>query len=251
MGRETRHTHGRESVEEAGNVSHDTALIGFVVTQVLDFEELRDAEVLLCNAGLAKLQEQTKGMSLAQAEEFVQHSSEALLKEAQDFFKEAVRVIPPEDSSAMTDTAIWDGSDSWMVTTSDPATPHSKKGKGKSGSISFAGNRTAALMTKLRTEADVLLLDPASEPSAGVKAVHEKWKADSISSKGEFISDAWTEDRERALAEDDGTLSALHDKLGESPHFRVRKLFIKSHYSPESIECSRFLGTLLLPSVPD
>lgn len=187
-------------------------------------------------AGLAKLQEQTKGMSLAQAEEFVQHRSEVLLKETQDFFKEAVKVIPPEDSSAVTETAIWDGSDSWMVTTSESATSQSKKGKGKSGSISFAGNRTAALMEKLRTEANILLLDPASEPNAGVKAVHEKWKADLIASKGVFTSDAWTEDRDTALAGDDGALSALHDKLGGLPRLQVFESFINVHRSSEPFE---------------
>jgi len=161
-------------------------------------------------SGLTRLQEQTKGMSLAQAEEFVQQRSEALIKEAGDFFKDAVKILPPEDDTAMTETAIWDGSDSWMVT-SDSATSQDSKDKGPSGT--FAGNRTAALMHKLRTDSGVLLLEPMDDPSASVKAMYEKWKGDSVSTKGEMSSDGWSEDRKIALSEDGGSLSTLHDQL--------------------------------------
>jgi len=162
-------------------------------------------------SGLTRLQEQTKGMSLAQAEEFVQQRSELLIKEAGDFFKDAVKILPPEDNPALTETAIWDGSDSWMVTTVDNASSQDSKDKGPSGS--FAGNRTAALMARLRTDSSILLLDLNNETSASVKAMYEKWKGDYLSTKGEIASDGWSEDRKLALSEDEGSLLALHNQL--------------------------------------
>lgn len=43
-------THGREGVEEAGNVGHDAPLVRLGVAHVLDLEQLRDAEVFLRDA---------------------------------------------------------------------------------------------------------------------------------------------------------------------------------------------------------
>jgi len=177
-------------------------------------------------SGLTRLQEQTRGMSLAQAEEFVQQRSEALLKEAGEFLKDAVKILPPDESNLDPGT-IWDGTDSWMVTATEHGQAKDSKGKGK-GAVSFAGNRTAALMRKLRTDSSVLLLDPSNEPNASVGAMYEKWKGDVISRKGDINSDAWSTDRTAALAEDGSALSGLHDQI--VPSRLIEELFWERYF---------------------
>lgn len=145
----------------------------------------------------------------------VQGSSEELLREASEFLKDAVRVVPPEEdgSSQANSGVVWDGTDVWMIPTyadtgSAPRSASRLKGKEKehdgrrsqsvgsgsgSGRPSMDGVRAAttraeAMLVQLRHDPQVLRADPAAEGDAFGAWVEKEVDADGI---GGIEGDSW------------------------------------------------------------
>ena len=64
----------------------------------------------------------------------VQGGGEEFFREASEFLRDAVRIVPPDPSEGGAGV-VWDGTDVWMIPTYTAATPtestSSEKGKGK------------------------------------------------------------------------------------------------------------------------
>jgi hypothetical protein len=172
-----------------------------------------------------------QGVTRAQAEEYV-HKSEALLreavKEAQEVFKDAVKVIPPEDSGATTSTTsglIWDGADMWTLpgvveSNSDAADADSSSGKGKGKNIdsgaAAVATRAEALLRRLKHDPAIVRVDPRVDETT--KDKYMAWiKREVASKEGGIEGEEWRETVSKSL--DDGVdgeaLTNLKAMLGK------------------------------------
>ena len=170
--------------------------------------------------------QRVQGVTRAQAEEYV-HKSEHLLreamKEAGEVLRDAVKVIPPEESSGSSSQGlIWDGTDMWVLPTVEGG---DVRGKGKeidSGSSSrrqsedarrAVATRAQALLTQLKSNAEIIKLDPETEASS---ATFHDWISE-VQSKGEQPgTKVWSERVADALSsqQDGQTLQETLDTLG-------------------------------------
>lgn len=152
----------------------------------------------------------------AQAEEYVQKSEE-LLREAGEFLKDAVKVVPPE-SQGESIGVMWDGSDVWMLP-AVAASVASERAHGASASgtehSSMEGTRAVAtraeeLLRRLRHDDTVIMADPEGEET--VKAVYDEWVLNHVEPVGGIGGEEWLEKRELAL--DAEGVSGLKDSVG-------------------------------------
>lgn len=157
-------------------------------------------------------------MTLAQAEEFVQHRSEVLLKDAGDFFREAVKVVPPEESAAATGGAIWDGSDVWMLpSTSASSNATEAPARSSSERSRVLGKRLDVLLARLRSDPDIVRVDPSADANQVIKDAFQSWLETEVESKGGLESDHWKDRVQKALDDKDqdgDALKSLRDSLG-------------------------------------
>jgi len=169
--------------------------------------------------------QRVQGVTRAQAEEYV-HKSEHLLreamKEAGEVLRDAVKVIPPEESGGSSAQGlIWDGTDVWVL----PTAEGDVKGKGKetdSGHSSrrqsedarqAVATRAQALLKQLRSNPEIIKLDPETDASSGV---FHSWVSE-VQSKGEHPgTEAWSERVASALSDpqDGEMLRETLDTLG-------------------------------------
>ena len=142
-----------------------------------------------------------QGVTRAQAEEYV-HKSEALLretvKEAQEVLKDAVKVIPPEETGSTSSRFIQDRSDmspeDAEVTRSAvvDAVVNSGKGKGEKvgAGVSAAGTRAGAFLTRLRHDPTIMRTDPESDRAT--KELYTTWIQKEVTSKkGGLEGEEW------------------------------------------------------------
>ncbi|KZT00463.1 uncharacterized protein LAESUDRAFT_666138 [Laetiporus sulphureus 93-53] len=129
----------------------------------------------------------------------VQGSSEELLREASEFLKDAVRVVPPEEGTSS--GVVWDGTDVWMIPTystaegSSPRSSTSDKGKGKerrSMDSIRAATRAEALLTQLRHDPNVVRVDPAAEGRRDAE-MYRAWFEKEVEQAGGIDADFWKE----------------------------------------------------------
>ena len=155
----------------------------------------------------------------AQAEEYVR-GGEELLREAGEFFKDAVKVVPPE-SQGENVGVVWDGSDVWML----PAIAASEWTPGASTSgterSSVEGTRAVAtraeeLLRRLRHDDTVINADPEGEET--VKALFDEWVSNYVEPVGGIEGGEWLAKRKLAL--DAEGVSGLKDSVGTSGLFR-------------------------------
>ncbi|KIJ40944.1 hypothetical protein M422DRAFT_32059 [Sphaerobolus stellatus SS14] len=147
------------------------------------------------------IQRVQQGTTVQQAEKLAEQymqKSEALFKEAGEFLKEAVKVIPPEEENDP--GVVWDGTDVWPM----PATG-SKKGKARESEVIFSttshGRRVEALIRKLRTKPDGIKANPTSED---IVDSWNKWFMQEVEEKGGFESESWKAKVEATLNGEDG-----------------------------------------------
>ena len=177
----------------------------------VDFAQLRST--------LANEFQRVQGLTKAQAEEYV-HKSEELLRDAGEFLKEAVKVVPPEENAGVTPGVMWDGSDIWMLP--EIGTPVDSKGKGKElGSKSSAdglravATRAEALLKKLKHDPESIKADP--EADERVAQMWKEWLSTEVESTEDGIaSEKWENAKEAALSEavDGEALKTTLDTLG-------------------------------------
>ena len=173
----------------------------------VDFSQLRNT----LTTEFTRVQDITR----AQAEEYV-HKSEELLREAGEFLKDAVKVVPP-DSQGENVGVVWDGSDVWML----PAMAASEwsAGPGTSGSerspvegTRAVATRAGELLRRLRHDDTVIMADPEGEGT--VKALYDEWVSNHVEPVGGIGGDEWLGKRKSAL--DAEGVSGLKDSVGTS-----------------------------------
>ena len=190
----------------------------------------------------SEIQRVQGALTRAQAEEYV-HRSEALLREAGEFLKDAVKVVPPEDreDGVFYPDVVLDGSQVVVMPPtvgsfgpgnrdflySGPGGSGTVKGKGKGVAASararaagLVGTRAAAMLAQLRQDPEELKRDPSLEE--GTKDAYDAWVKEHITSQaGGLESEVWTKRIKDALAdgEDGKTLGATKDTLGTSIHY--------------------------------
>lgn len=126
----------------------------------------------------------------------VQGGGEGFLREAGEFLRDAVRIVPP-DTSEGSAGVMWDGTDVWVVPTYTASTPTEgapgEKGKGKerqSMDSVRAATRAQALLTQLRHDPQVVRADPATNPTE--REAFAAWVAREIDSKGGVDGAVWS-----------------------------------------------------------
>ncbi|KAK0504727.1 hypothetical protein EDD18DRAFT_1397845 [Armillaria luteobubalina] len=159
--------------------------------------------------------QRVQGVTRSQAEEYV-HKSEALLKEAikeaSDVLRDAVKVIPPEESNGS--GLVWDGSDMWMLPADPSEISSADKGKGKATSQRAVATRAEALLKRLKHDSEIIRRDP--EVDQGSKEVYAQWLASDISSKeGGIDNEEWKDKINSTLQDpvDGAGLKANEDTL--------------------------------------
>ncbi|KAG1730759.1 hypothetical protein EDB19DRAFT_1929394 [Suillus lakei] len=169
--------------------------------------------------------QRVQGVTRAQAEEYV-HKSEHLLreamKEASEALRDAVKVIPPEESGGYPNQGlVWDGTDVWMVPTAEGG---DVKGKGKETDFGVSSGRQSedarqavatraqALLKQLKSNPEIIKLDPEAEPSSGT---FHAWVSEMQSKDEHPGTKAWSERIASALfdPDDDQTLQEMFDTL--------------------------------------
>ncbi|KAF9653916.1 hypothetical protein BDM02DRAFT_1114059 [Thelephora ganbajun] len=151
----------------------------------------------------------------AQAEEYV-HKSEELLREAGEFLKDAVKVVPPE-SQGESVGVMWDGSDVWMLPAMGASIASERTlGASTSGTepSSMEGTRAVAtraeeLLRRLRRDDTVIKADPEGEEM--VKTLYDGWISDHVEPAGGIEGEEWLERRKLAL--DAEGVSGLKDSV--------------------------------------
>ncbi|KAH7913477.1 hypothetical protein BJ138DRAFT_1002250 [Hygrophoropsis aurantiaca] len=186
--------------------------------QNLDFSQLRTT--------LTSEFQRVQGVTRAQAEEYV-HKSESLIreavKEAGEVLRDAVKVIPPEETGSSTPGMLWDGSDIWVLPTPvgemDDARAKGKARDTGSGSSSrrqsedarrAVATRAESLLDQLRTNPEVIKLDP--EDDATAKDLYMTWFKDLEDRSNGPGTKAWSDLIDSALSEP-GSGVALQENL--------------------------------------
>lgn len=180
----------------------------------VDFTQLRST--------LASEFQRVQGITKAQAEEYV-HKSEELLRDAGEFLKEAVKVVPPADGEQVTPGVLWDGSDIWMLP--EMSVPSESKGKererqssdGRSAAdgLRAVATRAEALLKQLKHDPEVVKVDPEADERAA--QLWNEWLSTEVDSIEEGIaSEQWVNAKEAALSEptDGEALQKTLDTLG-------------------------------------
>lgn len=179
----------------------------------VDFSQLKNT----LSTEFTRVQDITR----AQAEEYV-HKSGGLLREAGEFLKDAVKVVPPE-SQGESIGVMWDGSDVWMLPIATVAS-ESTHGASASGTerSSMEGTRAVAtraeeLLRRLRHDDAVIRADPEGEET--VKGLYDEWVSNHVESVGGIEGEEWLEKRKLAL--DAEGVSGLKDSVGTFSLFHL------------------------------
>ena len=174
----------------------------------VDFSQLRNT----LTTEFTRVQDITR----AQAEEYV-HKSEELLREAGEFLKDAVKVVPPESQDESVGV-VWDGSDVWMLpamaaSAASEQTPGASTSGAKRSSVEgtrAVATRAEELLRRLRHDDTVIKADPEGEET--VKALYDEWAANYVEPVGGIGGDEWSGKRKLAL--DAEGVSGLKDSVG-------------------------------------
>jgi hypothetical protein len=174
----------------------------------IDFNQMRQTLISEFN--------RVQGVTRLQAEEYV-HRSEVLLKsvmkEAEEVFRDAVKVIPPDHSGQVPSQAlVWDGVDMWMLP-SDEASPPGEKSTGHA--TSSVATRADTLLKRLRWDPEIIKRDPESDVDA--RRLYLDWSSTALDIDEHGIeAEQWKTKITAALqdAEDGAALQKTLDSLG-------------------------------------
>ncbi|KAA1474311.1 hypothetical protein DENSPDRAFT_840896 [Dentipellis sp. KUC8613] len=150
---------------------------------------------------------------------------EELLRGAGDFLREAVRVVPPSEAGPSSSGVMWDGMDIWTMPLSGVDTPRSESGgsNGKaresgtgtprrSGEGKAIATRKEALLRAVRTNPEILRVDPAGEKTS--EELYKTWVEKEVADKeGGIGGEYWKERVEKELEEDGEPLKVTRDTL--------------------------------------
>jgi hypothetical protein len=191
-------------------------------------EQMRNApDLTQLRSTFAAEVKRVQDVTRAQAGEYAA-VGEGLFREAvqgaEEFFRDAVRVVPPEGAAGAPrgDEGVFlAGTDVWMMNVGGPVDadegqPGDVKGKGKEVDAREAvATRAQALLRKLRSDPEVLRPDPAEDPT--MKEIYAAWVAKEVTSREDGIrSPYWTERIVEELESVDGdALDTTMETLSE------------------------------------
>jgi hypothetical protein len=180
-------------------------------------------------------------LSLKQAERLAEDylkKGDQLVKDAEKWMGDAVRVLPPEGSGVENVTTHWDGGDWYSFTTSTTpsktASDEHKDGPDSSRPVPFAASRKEALLRRLREDRDLLLVDPEGEEETPERRAEYK----------QWVEEQWRDGTGQARVEE-GEIGSIRMALGG---FRSS---ISADYSPRASYRRSILATLSVPQVHD
>ncbi|KAG6833565.1 hypothetical protein H0H87_005216 [Tephrocybe sp. NHM501043] len=154
--------------------------------------------------------QRVQGVTRAQAEEYA-HKSEALIrdavKEAGEVLKDAVKVLPPEESGSG-GGLVWDGSDMWSLplepTEYAPSSNLSRTQR-RADAQNAVATRAESLFRRLRDDPVILKRDPAVDGGE----LYSSWVASEITSHEGGITGTYWSDKIALLLDEPGTGEAL------------------------------------------
>jgi len=220
------------------------------------------------------IQKNLQGVNLKQAEKLAEEylkKSEGLLAEAGEFLKDAVKVVPPEEASAGSGIGMaWDGSDMYSFSTStdnklaadevifDQSSSFLGGTRGTSSDVVRA-QRKDALMRRLRSDKELLLVDPAAQSeSPARRETYEAFVEHEIEGRGGVEGDEFTKMIWEELgpeAKDAEVLKATRDALVPSrlTHelFWTRYFFHKHQIELEEEKRKKLLAATTQPHRDD
>ena len=222
-----------------------------------DFTQLRTA--------LAEnIQRVQQGTTVQQAEKLAEeymHKGEALFKEAGEFLKDAVKVVPPEGDVT---GVVWDGTDVWPMPSpiqTNVGRGASRKGKNKESDVIFSvprgAKRADILLKNLRSDPEALRKDPGDDDDDSVKQLWSSFIIDEVDAKGGITGETWITRINMTLEghsenEDVKTLTSLRDQLGKFIGLTLRfRVYLPPQLSPSRTDKRRVLDALLLPRAPN
>lgn len=185
-----------------------------------DFTQLR--------AALAEnIQRVQQGITIQQAERLAEqymHKGEALFRDAGEFLKDAVKVVPPEGDAVT--GVVWDGTDAWPMPSSIQTNvgQGTNKGKNKESNVIFSmprgTKRADVLLKKLRSDPEALGKDPGDDDDDAVRQLWTSFVTDELDAKGGITGEMWTARIGMMLEghgenEDAKALASLKDQLGK------------------------------------
>jgi hypothetical protein len=184
--------------------------------------------------------QRVQGVTRAQAEEYV-HKSEHLLreamKEASEALRDAVKVIPPEESGGYSHQGlVWNGSDVWML----PMEGGDVKGKGKETDLGVSSGwqsedarqavatRAQALLKQLKSNPEIIKLDPEADPAS---ETFHAWVSEAQSKDEHPGTKFWSERIAKTLSDPEDsqmlqeTFTALVPSILSDDEFWTRYFF--------------------------
>ena len=173
------------------------------------------------------------------AEEYLKKGDQ-WVKDAEKWMGEAVKIVPPEDGDTRIIATSWDGADFYSFSTS-PVVPASSQAKtGRSASSTgpaplVAGSRKEALLTRLREDKDLLLVNPEGDGESPQRQADFR----------DWVKNKWpsaSKEKEVAL------VGAIRMELGRSESTRH---IYQTHISPRASHGRTILAEIPLPQGDD
>ncbi|KAF9469961.1 hypothetical protein BDZ94DRAFT_1286503 [Collybia nuda] len=162
--------------------------------------------------------QRVQGVTRTQAEEYA-HKSEALLreavKEAGEVIRDAVKIIPPEDTQRS--SLVWDGTDMWSLpeaseTALQGQIAPSKPQRGTADAQLAVATRAEALLKRLKHDPAIIRHDPEADP--GLKELYLQWISLEVETKeGGIEGEEWTAKIQAFLDEPGSGLRNTRDIL--------------------------------------
>ncbi|WVR03404.1 hypothetical protein IAU60_000395 [Kwoniella sp. DSM 27419] len=155
-------------------------------------------------------------ISMKQAEKLAEEylkKSEGLLKDAEKWVEDAVKVVPPDEDQRMVSMG-WEGGDMYSFSTSSTKTNagdvlfDSGAGKSRSASspmpsLAMASSRKDALLRRLREDKEALLVDPEGEGETDErKAEFRSW-----------VGEHWDKEKVAGREQEEGHVGAVRMNL--------------------------------------
>ena len=155
-------------------------------------------------------------MSMKQAEKLAEEymkKGDQLVKDAEKWMGDAVKVVPPEEQERRAAGMSWDGSDFYSFSTSAPASaariPGEQPRERQVSGLGLGGSRKDALLRRLREDKDLLLVDPESEEEmAERRAEFRNW-----------VQEKWDTAKKSEREQEEGNVGVIRMALGMSDSF--------------------------------
>lgn len=167
------------------------------------------AENLRLSSAKANLQ-----LSVRQAERMAEEylrKGDQLIKDAEKWMGDAVKVLPPDDPNTRFVATSWDGGDLYAFTTSSTPSDKvlfetdSRTPRPSTGAI-LAGSRKDALLTQLRQNKELLIVDPEGDDETPQRrAEFRSW-----------VRDIWPVVNESGKAREIGNVGDVRMALGKT-----------------------------------